>query len=62
MYGALLVIGVGFVLINTNVFSVAVVYALAIALLSSLIMRVAGEFGLFGIGQAGVFTSVVWNI
>lgn len=43
-------------LVSTNVFNTLSVYAVVIALASSLIMRVMGEFGLFGIGQANVFS------
>ena len=58
MYGALFVIGVGFVLVSTNVFNVLTACAAVIAFVSSLVMQVAGEFGLFGVGQNGVFSSI----
>lgn len=62
MYGVLFVIGVGFVLISTNVFNVMTACAVVISLVSSLVMQVAGELGLFGIGQTGVFSSTMGEI
>ena len=47
---------------STNVFNVLTVCAVVIALVSSLAMQVAGEFGLFGVGQIGVFSSITCDV